>query len=191
MDASKAELDEIIVGTAQLAAILDVSMHHVQDLTRGGVLEPLRKENGAGVRGKYPLVAAVQAFSRHVRAQKRKAAEPTVSEAALHAARLRKFQAEAILRTIAAAEKKGDCVPLKGVRDMLSRMIYRCRAKLLTIPARLAREFGEEVGELVDVLLSEALSELRRLSRDDFLPGSKRKERNGAIEETAADPDRY
>ena len=98
MDASKAELDEIIVGTAQLAAILDVSMHHVQDLTRAGVLEPLRKENGAGVRGKYPLVAAVQAFSRHVRTEKRKAAEPTVSEAALQAARLRKFQAEAILR---------------------------------------------------------------------------------------------
>ena len=139
MDASKAELDEIIVGTAQLAAVLDVSMHHVQDLTRAGVLRPLRKENGVGVRGKYPLVAAVQAFSRHVRTQKRKAAEPTVSEAALQAARLRKFQAEAILRTIAAAEKKGDVVPLKGVRDLLSRMIHRARAKLLLIPADRAR----------------------------------------------------
>jgi len=48
-----------------------------------------------------------------------------VSEAALPAARLRKFQAEAILRTIAAQD------PLRGVRDMLSRMIHRCRAKLM------------------------------------------------------------
>jgi phage terminase Nu1 subunit (DNA packaging protein) len=110
MTASEAELDGLVVSSAQLVAMLDVSATHVQDLTRAGVLEPLRKENGAGVRGKYPLVAAVQAFSRHVRTQKRKAAEPTVSEAALQAARLRKFQADAILRTIAAAEKKGDAL---------------------------------------------------------------------------------
>jgi hypothetical protein len=108
-----------------------------------------------------------------------------VAEAALQAARLRKFQAEAIMRTIAAAERSGEVVPLKGVRDVLSRMIHRCRAKLLNIPGRLSREFGEEVSELAEVLLEEALSELRRLTRDDFMPGSRCKERNGANEETA------
>jgi len=68
---------------------------------------------------------------------------------------------------------------------MLSRMIHRCRAKLLNVPDRLSREFGEDVSELAEVLLEEALSELRRLTRDDFVPGAKRKERNGANEETA------
>jgi hypothetical protein len=66
---------------------------------------------------------------------------------------------------------------------MLSRMIHRCRAKLLTIPGRLSREFGEEVCELAEVLLEEALSELRRLDRDDFMPGHQRKESNGRPEE--------
>jgi hypothetical protein len=65
-----------------------------------------------------------------VRTEKTKA-KPAVSEAALQAARLRKFQAEAILRTIAAAERSGEVVPLKGVCDLLSMMIHRCRAKLL------------------------------------------------------------
>jgi hypothetical protein len=50
---------------------------------------------------------------------------------------------------------------------------------------RLPREFGEEVSELAEVLLEEALSELRRLTRDDFMPGSQRKELNGANEEMA------
>ena len=70
-------------------------------------------------------MAAMQAFSRHIRTENRKAGSGAVSEAALPAARLRKFQAEAILRTIAAQD------PLRGVRDMLSRMIHRCRAKLM------------------------------------------------------------
>lgn len=52
---------------------------------------------------------------------------------------------------------------------------------------RLPREFGEEVSELAELLLEEALSELRRLTRDDFMPGSQRKERNGANEEQRAD----
>jgi phage terminase Nu1 subunit (DNA packaging protein) len=131
------------------------------------------------------LVAAVAVFSRHIRTEKGKPGSGAVSEAALQAARLRKFQAEAILRTIAAAERIGEVVPLKGVRDMLSRMIHRCRAKLQNIPGRLSREFGEEVSELAEVLLEEAVSELRRLTRDDFLPGRQKKERNGANEETA------
>ena len=54
---------------------------------------------------------------------------------------------------------------------------------------RLPREFGEEVSELAEVLLEEALSELRRLTKDDFMPGSERKERNGANEEQRADLD--
>jgi phage terminase Nu1 subunit (DNA packaging protein) len=145
MAASEAELDALVVGTAQLVGILDVSTNYVQDLTRRGVLEPLRKPNGATVRDRFPLVASVQAFSRHVRTEKAKPGSGAVSEAALQAARLRKFQAEAILRTIAAAERTAEVVPLKGVREMLSRMIHRCRTKLMTIPGRLAREFGEEL----------------------------------------------
>ena len=47
----------------------------------------------------------------------------------LQAARLRKFRAEAILRTIAAAKRSGEVVPLKGVRDMLSVLIHRLRLK--------------------------------------------------------------
>ena len=161
-----------------MLAILDVSTNYVQDLTRRGVLEPLRKANGAAVRGRFPLVATVQAFSRHVRTEKAKpGGSGVVSEAALQAARLRKFQAEAILRTIAAAERSGEVVSLKGVRDMLSVMFHRCCGKLLGIPGRLSREFGEEVSELAEVLLEEALSELRRLDRDDLMPGRQRPRR--------------
>jgi phage terminase Nu1 subunit (DNA packaging protein) len=189
MAASEADLDALVVGTAQLAGMLDVSTNYIQDLTRRGVLEPLRKPNGAAVRGRYPLVATVQAFSRHIRTEKGKPGSGAVSEAALQAARLRKFQAEAILRTIAAQERAGNVVPLRGVRDMLSRMIHRYRSKLLTIPRRLSREFGGEVSELAEVLLEEALSELRRLDRDDFMPGRRSKERNGATEEETADLD--
>ena len=185
MTVSEADLEAIVVGTSQLAAALDVSTTYVADLTRSGILEPLRKPNGTAVRGRYPLVASVAAFSRHIRTEKGKLGSGAVSEAALQAARLRKFQAEAILRTIAAAERSGEVVPLKGVRDMLSVMIHRCRGKLLGIPGRLSREFGEETAELAEVLLEEALSELRRLDRDDFLPSRRRKERNGASEETA------
>jgi phage terminase Nu1 subunit (DNA packaging protein) len=179
------DLDGIIVGTTQLAGVLDVSTKYVADLTRQGVLEPLKKPNGTAIRGRYLLVAAVQSFSRHIRTENRRNGSGAVSEAALQAARLRKFQAEAILRTIAAEERAGNVVPLRGVRDMLSTMIHRCRAKLMGIPGRLTREFGDEVGELGDVLLVEALSELRRLDRDDFMPGRRRKERNGTSQETA------
>jgi len=183
MAASEAELDALVVGTAQLAGHLG----RVDKLRPGsdpeGVLEPFRKPNGSAIRGPFPLVATVQAFSRHVRTEKNKPGGSVVSEAALQAARLRKFQAEAILRTIAAAERSGEVVPLKGVRDMLSVMIHRCRGKLLGIPGRLSREFGEEVSELAEVLLEETLSELGRLDRDDFMPRTKRKERNGASEE--------
>ena len=188
MSALEADLDSLVVRTNQLAGILDVSKNYVVVLTRSRVLEPLRKPNGTAVRGHYPLVASMQAFSRYIRTESKKGSG-AVSEAALQAARLRKFQAEAILRTIAAAERTAEVVPLKGVRDMLSRMIHRCRTKLMTIPGRLSREFGEEVGELGEVLLIEALSELRRLNRDDFMPGAKRKERNGETEEETADLD--
>ena len=184
MTVSETDLDSLVVGTSQLASTLDVSKNYVVVLTREGVLEPLRKPNGTAVRGRYPLIGSMQAFSRYIR-EKGKKGSGVISEAALQAARLRKFQAEAILRTIAAAERSGEVVPLKGVRDLLSRMIHRCRAKLLNIPGRLSREFGEEVGQLGEVLLVEALSELRRLTTDDFMPGAKRKERNGASEETA------
>jgi phage terminase Nu1 subunit (DNA packaging protein) len=179
------DLDGIVVGTTQLAGVLDVSTKYVADLTRQGVLEPLKKPNGTAIRGRYLLVAAVQAFSRHIRTENRRKGSGAVSEAALQAARLRKFQAEAILRTIAAQERAGNVVPLCGVRDMLSVMIHRCRQRLLGIPGRFSREFGEEVSELVEVLLEEALSELCRLDRDDFLPGRRRKERNGTSQETA------
>jgi len=171
MTGPQAELDELIVGTTELAGVLDVSTNYIQDLTRRGVLEPLRKPNGAAVRDRYALVATVQAFSRHNRTEKGKPGSGAASEAALQAARLRKFQAEAILRTIAAAERSGEVVRLRGVRDMIGIMIHRCRGKLLGIPGRLPREFGEEVSKLAEVLLEEALSELRRLDRDDFMPG--------------------
>jgi phage terminase Nu1 subunit (DNA packaging protein) len=187
MTVSETDLEAVVVGTSQLAAILDVSTTHISDLTRAGVLEPLRKPNGTAVRGRYALVATVAAFSRHIRTEKGKPGSSAVSEAALQAARLRKFQAEAILRTIAAEERAGNVVPLRGVRDMLSTMIHRCRQRLSGIPGRLSREFGEEVSELAEVLLEEALSELRRLDRDDFMPGRRRKERNGATEEETAD----
>jgi hypothetical protein len=60
MTASEAELDGLVVSTAQLAAMLDVSATHVQDLVRRGVLEQLRKPNGAAVRGRFQLVATVR-----------------------------------------------------------------------------------------------------------------------------------
>jgi hypothetical protein len=59
MAASEAELDALVVGTAQLAGILDVSTNYVQDLTRRGLLEPLRP-NGVAVR--FPLVARRAGF---------------------------------------------------------------------------------------------------------------------------------
>jgi hypothetical protein len=183
---SEADLDSLVVRTNQLAGILDVSKNYVVVLIRSGVLEQLKKPNGVSVRGKYPLVAAVQAFSRFVRTERKKGSG-AVSEAALQATRLRKLEADAILRSIAAAERTAEVVPLKGVRDMLSVTIHRCRSKLLGIPGRLSREFGEEVSELAEVLLEEALSELRRLTRDDFMPGRRKKERNGATEEETAD----
>jgi hypothetical protein len=110
MSVLETDLDSLVVRTNQLAGILDVSNNYVVVLTRSGVLEPLRKPNGTSVRGKYPLVTAVQAFSRYIRTENKKGSG-AVSEAALQAARLRKFQAEAILRTIAAAERSGDVVP--------------------------------------------------------------------------------
>jgi hypothetical protein len=91
MTGPQAELDELIVGTTELAGVLDVSTNYIQDLTRRGVLEPLRKPNGAPVRGRYALVATVQAFSRHNRTEKGKPGSGAASEAALQAARLRKF----------------------------------------------------------------------------------------------------
>jgi len=188
MNVFEVELDEIVVGTSQLAAALDISGKSVAELTRAAVLELVKKPNGAAVRGRYLRVKNVLAFSRYTRTESKKGSG-AVSEAALQAARLRKFQCRSILRTIAAAERTAEVVPLKGVRDMLSRMIHRCRTKLMTIPGRLPREFGEEVGELGEVLLVEALSELRRLNRDDFMPGAKRKERNGATAEETADLD--
>ena len=74
----------------------------------------------------------------------------------------------------ASQERAGNVVPLKRVRDMLSTMIHRCRERLLGILGRLSREFGAEVGELGGVLLEAALSELRRLDRDDFLQTGRR-----------------
>jgi hypothetical protein len=111
MSALEADLDSLVVRTNQLAGILDVSKNYVVVLTRSGVLEPLRKPNGTAVRGHYPLIASMQAFSRYFREKGRKGSG-AVSEAALQTARLRKFQAEAILRTIAAQERAGNVVPL-------------------------------------------------------------------------------
>ena len=70
LTASEPELDGLVVRTAQLADILDVSTNHGQDLTRTAVFELLRKPKSAAVRGRYPLVAAVQSFSRYIRSEK-------------------------------------------------------------------------------------------------------------------------
>ena len=87
MAASEAELLALVVKTAQLAGILDVSTNYVQDLTRRGVLEPLRKPNGVAVRGRFPLVATVQALSRHVRTEKAKPGGSGVASEAAPAGR--------------------------------------------------------------------------------------------------------
>jgi hypothetical protein len=71
MTVSEADLNGL-VGRSQLAGALGVSTKYVADLTRRGILKPLKEANGTAVCGRYLLVASRQAFCRYIRTEKGK-----------------------------------------------------------------------------------------------------------------------
>ena len=115
---------------ATVAKLLLLTERRVQQLTKDGVLP--RAE-----RGRYELAPVVQSYVGYLRDRALPGADEAASDA-FHRARARRMTAEANLSEMRDAEARGELIPAADVRAVLSSMIVRVRAKLLSIPPRLA-----------------------------------------------------
>ena len=142
-------------GVDTISKLLLVTPRRVQQLVREGILP--RSE-----RGRYELVPVVQAYVGYL---KDRTIGAEVNVISLDEARQRKLAAEAELAEILLREKTNELVSLDLVRMVWEELISTSRAKLLSLPAKIAPVVAVEddaniCKQLVEEAVNEALYEL-------------------------------
>src|ERR671913_163957 len=153
-------MDDIEVSAPELGDWLGLTDRSVRDLAADGTIPRSR-------RGRYPLKVCVRAYCAHAREV---AAGRTSQDGELdivaERARLAKEQADKLEMENAAA--RGELLPRGHVVSALQAVFARCRARLLSLPTKLAPLIvGEESPAVVQNRITqgvhEALEELRSL----------------------------
>lgn len=149
-----------------ISKLLDLTPRRVQQLSKEGVIP--RAE-----RGRYELVPAVRGYIAYL---KERSINPGV--VSFDEVRARKTAAEAELAELDLQEKKKQLVPMSEVIDKWLELIGACRARMLSIPAKLAPVVAVEESpaickQIIEEQILESLDEISRwIDADDYESGT-------------------
>lgn len=169
--AEQVKIDELEVGTAELAAIIGKSDRWIRKITSEGILKQVS-------RGKYNLANAVQAYIEHAEGGKRDDGKPTYQD---HKTEHERIKAE--MAALELAEMQGKLHKAEDVEQVMNDMLSAFRQRARAIPTRIAPELvGEDnlqviKGKLSDVI-DETLYELSNYDPSQF--GDQRNDANGS-----------
>lgn len=155
--------------TRTMSYLMDISGRRLQQLADEGVVKPIK-------RGTWELVDTLHGYIRYLR-DGMKGPEDT-HDARRERARLLKAQADKT--ELEAAILRADVIPAETVQVVWTQILGACRARLLSLPPRLAA-VALSANSYADVethareLVDEALNELA-----DFNPETYRTERSRA-----------
>ncbi|MEM9910284.1 MAG: terminase small subunit, Nu1 [Pseudomonadota bacterium] len=138
------------VGTADLAALLDISTNRVNRLARDGSIPKLG-------RGQFSLIGSVQAYVKYARDN------PTgrqIKDADLAAEKQRLTKAQADRAETIAARERGELVKATEVETEWAAIVTDLRAALLAVPERIAIDLGldRETATALDEHIRQALT---------------------------------
>jgi phage terminase Nu1 subunit (DNA packaging protein) len=143
-----------IVSAETLAVFLNLMKQRVHQLVAEGLPRKLR--------GKYDLDECARFYIRYLQAAIEKKAIPL--EAGVMATeqqeRVRSMRAIADLREIELAEKRGHLVAIDDVERELTELVATTKARIMSVPARLAGELlGETSRTMAQAKIEKALKE--------------------------------
>jgi phage terminase Nu1 subunit (DNA packaging protein) len=157
---------EIIFTTKQLSDLLDLSKRRIQQLAEENIFV---REN----RGKYKAFESLRNYITYIQEKKSDQIGEVdyYFEKALHE-KIKREKAELEL-----AAMKGQMHQSKDVATVMNDMVASCRAKLLSLPTKLAPKIlGKSnvsvIREDIKVEIHEVLTELAEYNRDAFLSRS-------------------
>jgi len=146
--AEQIKVSEMIVGTAELAAIIGKSDRWIRKITGEGVLKQVE-------RGKYVLADAVQAYILHVEGGSRDDGKPTYQD---HKTEHERIKAE--IAALELAEMQGKLHKAEDVEAVMNDMLSAFRQRARAIPTRLAPELVDESNlQVVKSKLADAIDE--------------------------------
>ena len=153
-------MDDIEVTAPELGDWLGLTDRSVRDLAADGTIPRSR-------RGRYPLKACVRAYCAHAREiAAGRASQDGELDIVAERARLAKEQADKL--EMENATSRGELLPRAEVVSALQAVFARCRARLLSLPTKLAPLIVGEpspavVQDRITQGVHEALDELKSL----------------------------
>lgn len=120
----------------QLAKLFDITERHVNRLTLEGVLARAKDDNGATIRGRFPLLDNVRAYCKYLRTQARLDDASESKYVMLRNQRMACMGEEAALRL---AVLKGKLHRAEDVEFVMTTRDSAIRARLLAMPSRVTR----------------------------------------------------
>lgn len=126
-DVKEAETQAGLITVAQTSKLLMVTDQWLRQLVAKGYLPK-------SVKGKYPLVAAVQGYIRWLKDEERRTSKVQV-ESGLKAARQREVE-------LRIAEREGRLVEMEEVEALFAHVLATLRAELTGLPAAVTRDIG-------------------------------------------------
>ena len=151
------------INTTQLARLLLMTPRHVNRMVADGVLTRATDDDGTELRGRFEMVANVQAYIRHLQARNQHD-EP--GESVYSRLRNDRMRDEGEMTRLRLAEIKGKLHRADDVEFAVTAMVSACRARLLAIPSRIAtRLIGKRsFKEIYSIIYNEIVSALKELS---------------------------
>lgn len=143
-----AALAEIILTTAQAAALLDLSGERIRQLAAQGYIETRGK-------GRYPLIAVVQGYARFLRDEDRKSTK-VASLSRVQDARARELE-------IKIAERERRLVNIDEATGALDEIVGAVRGNLSAVAARCTRDL--QLRKTIETEIDTALNGATKLLR--------------------------
>lgn len=145
---------QTIVNAKTLATLFNLSIRRIYQLAGEGIIPRADK-------GKYPLIECVQAYIKYLQSLSLGPGGPID----LHSERTRLVRANADKSELELASMRGDFLPAQVVRVVWQDQVAAFRAKMLSVPTKLAAELiGIESKKQIEAITKrhiwEALGEL-------------------------------
>lgn len=158
---TEVKIQDSIIGTGQLAAIVGKSDRWIRQLTSEGIL----KQVG---RGKYILGESVQAYIDHVSGANEDKSKPRFADIKAEHELIKKEKSELELKLL-----KEQLHDAKDVEILMSDMILTVKSRLQALPVRMATQLENESARFIEKKLSDeinaVLDALSRYSPNHFL----------------------
>jgi hypothetical protein len=164
----------IPLGTAQAAALLQMSAPKLIALTHQGIFRQMRNGEGIPVRGKYALNEVVASYVWFLTHEKEHAFRNHFDEA-----RARRALASAAVSEMRVKKMSAELIETEPALEAVNSLVMRFRSKVMGVLGRIAREcYGaasaKDAQEKCENLAGEIFAELRLLKTEDLEAASLR-----------------